>query len=611
MEIELTGMQVENISGFTNTSINLNRRSVVLVGPNNAGKTSLLRILDWSLRAADRKLFLGQRELSPPEMRTLFPARETRNSARRVTLRIAISDGRTAKKFGAIDGVASVRIRVLASGVFAVLGLPRRGERQISDDLAIELVEKIQSHYSVTYVPSSRDATSEVFSQLLTAQLRPLLEKRILHHSQGGTTAEYRKMKETLKVIAEVAESQANALWSKVQKELPREMKTTATFRMDVDHQRLIEWMTKMMNARFSTGSHDALLVAPEDLGTGLQSMLMLALLRLAQTPAQRSLLLLEEPEAFLHPSAQRLVARELFDDDAVNVITSTHSPVIVDESRAPDVALMIDRKVFQSSDSAGLRADINSSLLVGQGSEAFFSRSLLLVEGAGDKTYFERLRRRMYELLPGDVVSQLSVVAVGGHSNFAPWIRLIDSYVDRTTGERPIHWLLTADSIDSVASVIQALSHAGMSPPLPYRNSIRAIEQGRKVDSSERNNAAMVAAETSQANQLAVRAELRVHFMPVDLEYSALVGIQKATQVKIQSAINANCQSVGELMSWLGSKGGKSGANEKNKAPWMRDVIAEATPWRELSGDVRAILRRWAEPLLPTGFAMPTQLKP
>lgn len=611
MYFELYGMQVENVSGFTKAKILLNRRSIVLVGPNNAGKTSLLRILEWSFRGADRKLFLGKRELDPSEARTLFPARDTRNSARRVTLQIAISDGRTAKKFRAVNGIASVRIRILSSGIYAALGAPHRGERQGSDPLAIELIERLQDHYSVTYVPSSRDATSEYFSELLTAQLRPLLEKRILHKSQGGTTAEYRKVKGTLETIAKVAESQANLLWSRVQQQMPREMKTSATFQMDVDHHRLIDWMMEMLNARFSTGRHDALKVSPEDLGTGLQSMLMLALLRLAQVPAQKSLLLLEEPEAFLHPSAQRLAARELFDDGDLDVITSTHSPVIVDESRAPDVALVIDRKVYQSRDAGGQRADINSSLLVGQGSEAFFSRSLLLVEGPGDKSFFERLRRRMYEILPGDIVSQLSVVAVGGHSNFAPWIQLLDSYEDRATGERPIHWLVTADSIDSVAAVIQALANAECTLPIAIRNSLRAIEQGRKVDASGQNNSAIVASQTAQANLRAVEGELRVHLMPVDLEYSAIVSTSKATLGKIQSAINAPSGSAGELMSWLGSKGGSDGASNKNKAPWMRDMIAELTPWRELSVEVRFILRRWIEPLLPAGFLVPSSLKP
>src|SRR5699024_6558127 len=124
-------------------------QDAVLIGENNSGKTSLLRILDWLFNEVDDSLLLGERGLSSDEEQLLLPARATRNRARRIYLRIHIPDGRSARKFSAdSEGIAEVRIQFRRSDIYAKLGAPMRGENPDTESNALELLERLQENYA-------------------------------------------------------------------------------------------------------------------------------------------------------------------------------------------------------------------------------------------------------------------------------------------------------------------------------------------------------------------------------------------------------------------------------------------------------------------------------
>src|SRR5690606_33792557 len=110
--------------------------------------------------------------LSEAETDLLLPARDTRGAARRLTLAIRIHDGRRARGFQAVDGVAKLRLQFRSGGVFAALGEPRRGEGPESDPKALELLESVQRCVKFAYVPSAREAGSEAFIAALRNSVR-------------------------------------------------------------------------------------------------------------------------------------------------------------------------------------------------------------------------------------------------------------------------------------------------------------------------------------------------------------------------------------------------------------------------------------------------------
>jgi len=156
--------------------------------------------------------------------------------------------------------------------------------------------------------------------------------------------------------------------------------------------------------------------------GTKNRTMIFLALLKARQisqsvTTASKitPILVIEEPESFLHPSAQAEFGRilqELADEFGVQVITSTHSPYMLSKDR-PESNILLERKVVRRQYRESKKVDTSGdnwmepfSRILGLSSDEFrpwkelffgHTEAVLLVEGDTDKKYFELLRSDMH----------------------------------------------------------------------------------------------------------------------------------------------------------------------------------------------------------------------
>jgi len=152
--------------------------------------------------------------------------------------------------------------------------------------------------------------------------------------------------------------------------------------------------------------------------GTKNRTMIFLALLKARQISQSATtsskvtpVLVIEEPESFLHPSAQAEFGRILQDlssEFGVQVISTTHSPYMLSKDK-PISNILLERKVFRGHfrGSQQLETDGDSwmepfSLILGLSTEEFRpwkelffgnNESTLLVEGSTDRAYFEMLR--------------------------------------------------------------------------------------------------------------------------------------------------------------------------------------------------------------------------
>jgi predicted ATP-dependent endonuclease of OLD family len=125
--------------------------------------------------------------------------------------------------------------------------------------------------------------------------------------------------------------------------------------------------------------------------------------------------MIIEEPECFLHPSAQAefgRVIRDLADEFAVQVIMTTHSPYML-SMKAAESNVLLRRKVIKDQMRDTERVDTTGenwmrpfAEALGLDSEEFepwkrmfsaASERILLVEGSSDKEYFEMLRKDVH----------------------------------------------------------------------------------------------------------------------------------------------------------------------------------------------------------------------
>jgi putative ATP-dependent endonuclease of OLD family len=143
------------------------------------------------------------------------------------------------------------------------------------------------------------------------------------------------------------------------------------------------------------------LTVPGQELGLGVQSAMVVGIFEaFRRLKLGAGTIVIEEPEMYLHPQAQRYfyrLLREMADRGEAQVIYSTHSPIFADATRYEAIRLV--RRPFGDysrvtsaslEDQEFLRGrreaqKLATGLSVGR-SELFFARKVLLVEGPGDQ---------------------------------------------------------------------------------------------------------------------------------------------------------------------------------------------------------------------------------
>lgn len=607
--MQIVSIQFENVRNFTSATLELERERIVLVGRNNAGKTAALSLLDWVFNGLDLENLEFAERVHQSYKEILLPARNTAKRARRITLWIRIDDGRVRRSYETDENnIAQLRLKIGSESDFDVaakLSRPTRSEGWDNDPKALQLLVRLRDAYSVIYVPSFRDASSDRFAKSLSSAFSEALgQKALATGKQGSQYSQYTEIKKMDTRLQKLAQELTEPVLRQLESGSPNGLLQSAKVTLDTSNQEIVRWMVSQLRIKLVTGTHDKHSVPTSAVGSGLQSVLDVALHSVGHDiDGLKRILMVEEPEAFLHPSAQRLMARQLLGTQvADHLIITTHSPIFVEEAGYAPLCLA-DRQSFHHPKAKdATRESIHTSLLRGSGAEMVFASSVLLVEGPGDAQFYEALRRRLALHDESGTMDTLFVVPVGSKTSFCPWVNLIKSFaVDQS--QPPIRFLVVADGDGSsdMREVLRAEAGtvpAAVRPELEETKSrysaIRSTQEGRRERAMAWRKA------IKSANAALVKAERSVHFHDGDLESSMLSSIGPDTLKRFQAIAGTSTTDLEAFLRKLGSKGidGK-GSGNATKKPWIRSEFGRELPREELSINTLEILSRWMSPVM------------
>ena len=222
-----------------------------------------------------------------------------------------------------------------------------------------------------------------------------------------------------------------------------------------------------------------------DELGTGQEQILALAFAHayaMAYGAGEGGLVMvIEEPEAHLHPLAQQWLSRKLhqMSGDGVQVVVTTHSPAFLDLAHADGIACTrkpdegsatvviqhdIDSLVEHCRHLGAEKADVNSlpDFYAASATEelksGMFARVCVVVEGPTEALALPiLLEARGVDVLKAGI----AVVSAGGIGSIARWVRLYTAY------KIPTFAVFDADSNDDKDGVKRAdlLTSLGQDP--------------------------------------------------------------------------------------------------------------------------------------------------
>lgn len=582
--MKLIGMRLSYIKSFKSLDIDL-QKTKILVGQNDHGKSSILKIVDILLNRITKEM-IEEEILSPDIAEKLLTKFSTNAKARRITL--LYFDGAKEKQ---------LHLSIRTDFTFAIYETIKRGVK--SEPHAKTLFEKLQKTNKFILIPSIRDVGSDSFRQLFKEALQSHGLSRLVPTQAGGTTREYRKLKEIQEEINKIIKPYVDeALLPNLEKRFGFKKEHPFALMFDVDVTTISDWIRSHLSLAFQLDEGDESATLPlEEAGTGVQSAALLALHELSnqaeKNPAMNYFFAIEEPEAFLHPQKQKELFQRLQSSEKNNLrtIVTTHSPYIVSEASFSTIGLVRKEGKFSNLCLAQVASPQEEEMFNAYSNEVnsliLFSKKTILVEGESDRLVLNVILKKML----GPQAYEITVVSTAGNKNFSPYLRMIKSW----KGAAIPHLVVTDfDSLlkEHDRAIISGLRAAGCT--LDVNSLCQEID--KVIDKSQESEYEKVA---RGCEKIFKDHGFNVFIFTSDLEFSLITdkNKDKAIEIMTQESKSKKDYKTGydilTLKKHLGSKGVPLNPfkEQELKIPYVLKKISETIDINNCHGDISRLI--------------------
>lgn len=424
--MKLVSVTVENFRSITAARSIPISNLTTLVGPNNEGKSNILRALVIAMT-----VLAGRRSIYRPSQfrrsRRLYPAgrydwlndyplnlhKKNPDGGSNITLEFFLTEQEKSdfkEEIGSnLNNTLPISFILNKNDIKITIPKQGRGQKTLNQKSA-KIADFVSKRIDIQYIPAVRTAehAQRVVNSLVQGELEKLENNTIYKQALLDIASAQRPILESL----------SEELTNTMKEFLPNIKKVSVKIEEDDRNYALTEISEMLVDDGAATPLNAK--------GDGVQSLAALALMRhtTRNSDANKDVVIaLEEPESHLHPEAIRHLRKVLNElSSKYQVVITTHNPIFTNRSEIHQNIIVNKNRAYRASnvkeirDTLGVRLDDNLSS----------AESVLIVEGEEDRIALRSILSEMDESLKDRIQSgQLAIDILGGASNLRHRIRL------------------------------------------------------------------------------------------------------------------------------------------------------------------------------------------
>lgn len=426
--MKLREVSTKNFRTLEDLTISFDDNYCTLSGRNNAGKTAVVTIIRHFLDD-ERSYLHGENSLSFDRDRTQWATCDEMS----ISIRLELDRHDDAEVFFVVDRFASEKIKgdtarvrlteTFTAGENSTLTCRLNGN-DLDNQTASEIAKKLKSSANLVVHNSTVPAGRLYY---LFGEMTEVLESHFSQEDRKKIAEAEKTLATRVKKAAKEHKEELNQLLDQLGENYDVELTTlerggSSRFPLNV---RLNDKSVDTNLGGWGSGTQNRTRV--------LISVLEARRIRKTQTPANRltPIVIVEEPESFLHPSAQAefgKVLNNLAKDSGIQILATTHSPYMLNHTK-PQANLLLERHVNRGRLKETRRVETSGDdwMLpfannLGVVADEFIpwktivsslNAKIVLVEGSIDVEYMRLLKEKHPDIyqLPDDV----EIVGYGG----------------------------------------------------------------------------------------------------------------------------------------------------------------------------------------------------
>ena len=363
--MQISKLQIKNYKSIRDTGEISLKKLFALIGQNNVGKSTILKAI--RLVFADDGVAVRKTDFH-------------KNTKKDIEIKATLQDFYSDKynEFKNKDGLIAIKVIIVYDDLSSKYYL---NDKKITKMTIKKLPELL-------IISDIRDPENES-----KGSAKSFLKKLFSLISKKEETDEFINSK---KILEEARKKQISDISEKITEKIQKILNVDnleVSISTEVDFSKIFSYSSKLID-RSLLADHIPDGVDILSCGTGLQSMFILSLLETYAEMAERddSILLIEEPEVYLHPTFQRKMFDALRNIASVNqVIYTTHSPIMISDLWVDDSIKLV---VLERGETLIKEIDIEEIIneLGIRYEDTLNAKAIVFVEGPDDLLVFNKI---------------------------------------------------------------------------------------------------------------------------------------------------------------------------------------------------------------------------